>query len=204
MVDFDDIRKLATRPTRVVSLCLAGDLVEQIDQLERQLADAKPPVSLGDASPKRLIAEQIVALQDQMRESTVDFHLRALPSRKWSHLLVERPERKENEPAQEWEPRLFAWQAEVTSQTCVDPVMTAEQVGELVDELHFKAWAELSTACYLLNMGDVDIPNSEAASELIGTSEQTSRRQPQPESPTASSAARRPSPKRRTSTRTAG
>jgi hypothetical protein len=203
MANFDDVRKLATRPTRIVALCLAGELVEQLDRLERQLADAKPPVSLGDASPKRVIAEQILALQEEMREATVEFHLRALPSRQWGHLLVERPERKENEPAKEWEPRLFAWQAEVTARTCVDPEMTAEQVGELVDELHFRAWAVLSTACYTLNMGDVDIPNSEAASELIGTSEQTSRRQPTPESPTASSAVRRPSPRRRTSTRAA-
>ena len=47
------------------------------------------------------------------------------------------------------------------------------QVTELADLLHHKAWSKLVTACLALNHGEVDIPNSAAASELIGTSEQT-------------------------------
>lgn len=170
---FDDVKKLASRPTRIVSLCLAGELVEQIDDLERQLAQAQAPTSLGDASPKRTIAEAILALQDQMREAMVDFHLRALPAREWSVFFADRPERKENESAEDWEPRHFAWWSEMVSRTCVDPAMTAEQVGELVDLLHHRAWAQLSTHAYLLNMGEVDVPNSVAASELTRDSEQT-------------------------------
>jgi hypothetical protein len=139
MANFDDIKKLASRPSRVVSLCLAGELVEQIDDLERQLVEAGAATSLAEVSPKRAIAEQIVALQEQMRESTIDFHLRALPAREWSVFLADRPERKENEPASEWEPRIFGWQAEMVSRSCVDPVMGVEQVGELVDLLHGRA-----------------------------------------------------------------
>lgn len=173
---FDDIAKLATRPSRVVSLCLAGELVEQIDDLERQLAQAGEATSVSEVSPKRAIAEAIVALQEQMREATVDFHLKALPARAWSVLVADRPERiepKEGEPAEEWEPRIFAWQAELVSRTCVDPVMSVEQVGELVDLLHFRAWSQLYSQAYVLNMGEVDVPNSEAASELTRDSEQT-------------------------------
>lgn len=170
---FDDIKKLASRPTTTVPLCLAGELVEEHAQLERQLAEAPEPTSLGDRSPKRVIAEQILAVQEQMREATVDFHLRAWPSRDWAVFFADRPERKENESATDWEPRWFAWQAEMVSRTCVDPQMDAEQVGELVDLLHFRAWTELATKAYVLNMGEVDVPNSEAASELTRDSEQT-------------------------------
>jgi hypothetical protein len=173
MLDFDEVRKLATRPTSVVSLCLAGELVEQIDQLERQLAKAAPPTNIGETSPRRAIAEQIVSLQDQMREATVEFHLRALPRRQWGVLFADQPQRKEGESAEDWEPRWFAWQAKVISRTCVEPAMDADQVEELVDVLHYKAWATLWTKAYLLNMGEVDIPNSEAASELTRDSEQT-------------------------------
>lgn len=170
---FDDIKKLASRPTDTLPLCLAGELVEQHAQLERQLAAAKPAASVAEASPKRAIAERIVALEEEMREATVDFHLRAWPSREWSTFFAGQPQRGENESAEEWEPRWFAWQAEMVSRTCVDPEMDVEQVGELVDLLHFRAWTELATKAYVLNMGEVDVPNSEAASALIGTSEQT-------------------------------
>lgn len=170
---FDDIKKLATRPTEVVPLCLAGELVEEHARLERSLLEAKPPTSLEEVSPKRAIAEQILAVEEQMAEATVDFHLRALPSRQWGVLYADSPQRKEDEPAADWEPRLFAWQAEMVSRTCFEPAMTAEQVGELVDDLHFYSWTALERKAFILNMGSVNVPNSVAASELIGNSEQT-------------------------------
>jgi len=173
MTDFDAVKKRATLPTRTLPLCLAGELVDEIGRLEAQLADAKPPTNLGDVSPKRAIAEQIADLQEQMRESTVDFRLRALPTRKWSLFEASQPARKEGEPDETWEPRIFGWQAEMVSKVCIDPQMSSEQVGELADVLHQRSWVELATAAYVLNKGLVDIPNSDAASELIRDSEQT-------------------------------
>jgi hypothetical protein len=170
---FHDVTKLASRPTDTVSLCLAGELVEEHAQLERQLEDAPAATSVSEVSPKRVIAEQIVALQEQMKEATVEFHLRALPSRQWGVLFADQPQRKEGESAEDWEPRWFAWQAQMVSRTCLDPAMDAEQVGELVDLLHYRAWVELATKSYVLNMGEVDVPNSAAASELTRDSEQT-------------------------------
>jgi len=55
----------------------------------------------------------------------------------------------------------------------VDPEMDVEQVGELADLLHTSAWNKLVSNCLGLNMGSVDVPNSAAASELIGNSGQT-------------------------------
>jgi hypothetical protein len=170
---FDDVKKLASRPTDTVSLCLAGEMVEEIGRLEQQLADVPPPSNIAEPSPKQAIAERIVALQEGMRDATVDFHLQALPSRKWGALFADQPRREEGEAAEVWEPRWFAWQARIVSASCVDPVMDVDQVGELVDLLHFRAWIELYTKSYVLNMGEVDVPNSEAASELIRTSGQT-------------------------------
>jgi hypothetical protein len=173
VTSFDDVKKLASLPTEVVPLCLAGDLMHQIAELEAALADAPAPTSLGEASPKRLIAEAIVALQGQMHESTVDFALRAMPARKWSALWIGRPERGEKESEEDWGERMFGFYADMVSRCCTDPVMSAAQVEELAEELHGSAWSKLVNACMRLNGEAVDVPNSAAASELIGSSEQT-------------------------------
>jgi hypothetical protein len=171
--DFDELRKLASLPTLTVSLCLAGELSGEIAELERQLADAAAPTSIGEASPKRLIAARIAELTERMKESMVDFRLRALPSREWTMLWTSMPRREEQDSATQWSERIFPFYAELISRSCVDPAMTVEQAGELADILHGNSWQTLAGACLTLNMGEVDVPNSVAASELIGTSEQT-------------------------------
>ena len=173
MSNFDDIKKLAKLPTATVSLCLAGELVERIALLEQQLADAKPATNIGEASPKRVIAEQIAALQEEMRESTVDFHLRAMGARKWSKFWASMPTRGEKEPDEAWDERVFPFYADLVSRSVTDPVMSVAQVDELVELIHGGAWNRLANHCINLNMGAVDVPNSDAVSELIGNSEQT-------------------------------
>lgn len=176
--DFDEIKKLASLPTQIVPLCLAGELVAEITRLERQLERTPKPTSLGDSS-RRVIAEQILAVQEQMRESTVEFHLQAMGPRVWSRFWANQPTRKEpkgdqpGESDEEWEARAFPFYAELVARSCVDPPMSTEQVGELCDLLHTSAWNRLATACIRLNTDEVDVPNSVAASELIGNSEQT-------------------------------
>jgi len=170
--NFDDVKKLATLPTRTVPLCLAGELVEEIGQLELQLAEAKPAANLGDDT-RRVIAEQIMETQERMRESTVDFRLRAMGGRVWTKFWAAMPTREDKESDDSWAERIFPFYAQLVSRSCVDPVMDVEQVGELADLLHANAWNRLVSNCLNLNMGEVDVPNSVAASELIGNSEQT-------------------------------
>jgi hypothetical protein len=173
MTSFDDVLKRASMPSRVLPLCLAGEILEEIDELERQLESAPAPSNLGD-SAKREIAEAIVAAQERMRESTVEFHLRAMPVRGedgWTAFAVRQPDRAENETRGAFLARIFPWHAELVSRTCTDPVMSVEQVGELCDVLHGGAWNALVSACLGLNGGKLDIPNSEAASALTRDSE---------------------------------
>ena len=110
MTDFDAVKKLATLPTRTVSLCLAGELVDEIAQLEVQLAEVKPATNLGDVSPKRAILEAMEDIRARMREATVEFRLQALRARPWALFYAAMPTRKENEADEDWEPRNFAWQ----------------------------------------------------------------------------------------------
>jgi hypothetical protein len=172
MTDFDQVRKLASRATDVISLCLAGDLVEQLADLNRQLEAAPAPTNLGDTT-RRDLAERIVALQDQMRESTVDFRLRALPARQWDPLWAAVPDRIEGEAPEAYAERLFPYYTTIVSRTVVDPAMTPEQVADLVDDLSSGTWNRLARRCVRVNLGEVDVPNSEAASALIEDFEQT-------------------------------
>jgi hypothetical protein len=172
VTDFADIRKHATLPTRTVSLCLAGELAEEVGELERQFLELGPAENLGD-SRKRELAEEITAKRDEMREAGVDFRLRALPAREWSKLWAHFPTREEKETDDAFEARRWPFFAEMVSRTCADPEMSVEQVGELCDMVHASAWNALANACLNLNMGEVDIPNSVAASELTQDSTQT-------------------------------
>lgn len=171
--DFEAIKKKASLRTSVVSLCLAGEMVSEIAVLQREYEAAPKATNLGD-STRRELAERIAELQERMREATVDFHLRALPARVWTLFWASGPTRKENESAEDWDARSFPWYADMVSRTCIDPVMNVEQVGELVDLLHQSAWSELAVACMAVNTGGtIDVPNFDAASDLIPSSEQT-------------------------------
>jgi hypothetical protein len=172
VTDFADIRKRATLPTRTVSLCLAGELAEELVGLEQQFLQLGPAENLAD-SRKRELADEITAKREEMRDASVDFRLRALPAREWSKLWAHYPVKEEKEDGDAFEERAWPFYAEVVSRVCVDPQMSVEQVGELCDLIHSKAYNDLANACLALNSREIDIPNSVAASELTPTSEQT-------------------------------
>lgn len=172
MSSFDDLKKRATLPTRVVPLCLAGELVEQIAGLERQLAELKPATSL-EGSPRQGILEQIAAIQAEMRESTMDFKLRALGARAWGVFWARMPVRDKDELDEPWNERVFPFYLELISRSCVDPEMSPAQVDELADLLHSNAFNVLVSNCLALNMGALDVPNFDAVSELTRDSGQT-------------------------------
>lgn len=172
MTDFDAVAKLASLPTDTVPLCLAGELVGEVAQLERAYAEAGPATNLGE-SPRRALAEQIAELQERMRESVVDFHLRAMGARAWSRFWASLPVRVEGESDEDIAERTFPFYVKLLAKCCTDPVMSEAQVEELSDLLHGSAWTRLCSAAIAVNGGAVNIPNSEAVSASIGSSEPT-------------------------------
>lgn len=173
MTDLAGIKARATLPTRTVALCVAGELVEQRDALLAQLAAVKPATSLGDDGGRRALLEQIAALDEQMRDATVEFRLRALPARAWTEFWGRWPTRRENETAEAFAARRWPAYLEVLSRSCVEPALTVAEADELAEVLHGSAWSELISEAVAVNMGDVDIPNFDAASAPTGTSAQT-------------------------------
>jgi hypothetical protein len=171
-VNFDDVRKKTSLPTATVSLCLAGELVEHLEDLERQYAEAGAPENLGDDTKRRL-REQIEAKRAEMLDATVDFRLRSMPARQWGLFWANYPVRADGEEEPAYQERLFPFYAEMVSRTVVEPAMSVEEVGEFYDSVGMTTWNALANECMRLNNRKVDIPNSVAVSDLTGPSEQT-------------------------------
>lgn len=174
-MDFEAVKKLATRPVRTVPLYLDGETADEIEQLERRLEELPAPTSLGDSARQEL-AEQIVEAQNRMRESLVEFKLVAMPVRgpdSWTLFVARQPERAEKETDDAWQERIYPWYAEMVSRTVVEPAMSVEQVGELCDLLNNGSWMSLVNQCLDVNGRKLDVPNSEAASALTRNSGQT-------------------------------
>jgi hypothetical protein len=174
MTTFEQVMALATLPETRLPLCLDAKLQGELDVLLVQLGEAGPAASLGERSPASLIQERIDGVVQRMRDAEVTFVIRALSGREWTRLWLVRPERDKDEPAEAYGERLFPWYAQMLSKCCVEPAMTAEQVGLLVDKLHPSAWNALANACMEQNDVEVKVPNFAAVSEVTPNSQTTS------------------------------
>jgi hypothetical protein len=167
---FADVMARATPKQDTVSLCLAGHLVADLHDLQRQLAAApKVGASLAERSPSVALTEQIETLLEQMRASTVVFRLQRIHPKEWAPFYATMPVGKADDPTfiDEW----FAWTADLVARTCIEPVMTVDEVGQLVDTLNEAEWTELSDAAWRLNTGKVSVPFFAAASDQTQASE---------------------------------
>ena len=193
-VDFEALIRSSRRPERTVPICLRGDLQAEFEELDRQLDDelTKAPSSdkrLGSRPPGQATAEKILALREQMRESTVVFRLRALAPARWATLRAEHPPRK-GEDGKVEDADLIG----VNTESFFKPLVRESVIYPVLSD---KAWAmlygeddpsdddpdagnhglsdgqldSLAGAAWALNRLDVDIPFSRAASRVMASSE---------------------------------
>jgi len=160
---FDDFLAAASLPEWSVALCLAGHLVAEGDRVTAELAAVGPATSLGDRRRADL-QDQLVELQEQMRDATRTFRLRAMASKAWVRYYGGWPTRGEGEGSDAWQDRLWPVCIDLVSRICVDPVMTPGQVEQLAERLHSRAWNKLVSSCLGVNVGEVDVPNFVAGS----------------------------------------
>lgn len=158
--------RAAARPRTVpVTLYLAGDLVARIDSLERELAQhsAWTPDSMAAVDPRRVIAQEILDLQNQVRDQGVEFVFQPLLDSEWSALLLAHPPRHAEE----------AWNSdtllpELVARCCVDPVMTLEEYADLAEVLNQGQRDQLESAAWRAN-NEVAVPFSLAASAIAAS-----------------------------------
>lgn len=175
MTSFDEILADAKRPELPVHLCLRGDLVGQHRDLELRLQSAsRVAPNLKERSEASVLAEQIRDLEAQIAASKRTFWLRAMDPRDWSDFWAEKPERGKEEEEAAFKGRWYVWVCQLVSKCAFDPVMTPEQVDQLVPNLSGQQWDELSDTAYGLNAKGVVVPFSLAASVLTPSDEPSS------------------------------
>lgn len=191
MSDFASKMAGARPAERTVSICLRGDLVAQLEDLERQAELAtkgRKAASKEDAGPAAIVA-QIEALQEQMRESTEVFRLVALPPRQYRKLRAAHPPRRDDAGELDDHDLRLGFNRDTFPHALIEasttsPELTGEQWlellghseaaaaaleaegrdAEIVDsKLTYSQFMELANAAWRLNEGDVDIPFSRAA-----------------------------------------
>jgi len=176
-----------TRATKVVPLCVNLSLKAEHDRAVAALADAKNRAAQDarEASTEvREAAEAVQAIEQQMRDHTVNFTLQALPRKAWAEFCANRPPR----PGDEFDKALG-----LDVSALDDPIMASitgvqSRDGEpvefnpgtdwhpLADEMSTAQWNDFAQAVLALNNGVTSAPFSPAASLVIQRSEQTSKR----------------------------
>lgn len=170
----DAILAKAALPERTVPHCVRGDLVAEVERLERELAQAQTKdARLTGNTQAREIAERIEAVRAEMQDSVVEFTLRAMPKRAFQKFLVDHAPREDN--AQD---RLLGYNSETLTDDLVlaslaSPELTDEQWEKLCDCMTAAQWNEFVEAANALNMQGVSVPFSLSASRILRASDES-------------------------------
>lgn len=166
---------------RTVPICLRGDLVGQIEDLERQLADAEKSGSIGadsiESEPDTLrLAREIEDLRTEMQDSTYTFVLQALRTTEYRALKDKHPPRENDEGEVVAEDRVIdanydTFLEPLLRACCVDPVLDDETWAETEPKLSDNQYTQLLTLAYYANAGTVNVPFSRAASRHLQKSD---------------------------------
>ena len=190
MTDFASKMAGAQQAGRTVEICLRGDLIAELQELERQAmrARAEQSPSKEDTTAADLV-EQIRAKQEEMRAASEVFQLRALPPRRYRALREQHPPRRDDKgqvlPADAGIGfNLDTFPHALIPLCTVTPTLTDEKWRELLGDsdtsaaeleaqgkddqvadglITYSQFMDLVNACYVLNEGDVSVPFSPTA-----------------------------------------
>lgn len=158
------VRKLlqaASPAERVVPIILKAGIANQIDELEQQLIRIRSVNdSLSDSPEALQIAEQIEALIEEVKESTIRVTIRQLPRKRWSDLKAEYP------PS---DPRLYYYSPKIFNdavpESWVAPDISDDTRDGILETISDGQWNKLCDAVQVVN-GDVAVPFSELATRV--------------------------------------
>ena len=176
--DVKALIRQAKLPERTVQVCLRADLVAEMEQAERELAEAQREISgsLAAGSRVREIAERIEALRRDMLDHTVEFRLRAMPRPVWTAFLAEHPPRKTESGEVDERDKWIGVNTDtffpaLVRRSVVEPELDDDDWDALDQSLTSRQFDDLSDAAWSLNRREVDIPFSRAASRILQSSE---------------------------------
>ena len=176
-----------TRPTSTIRLCTDMGLAAQHETLTAALEAerAKPDSGMLVGNPEaKQLAEEITALEERMKASTVIVEHRALTRKRWVELMEAHPPRDENKDDEAFGVNVstFVDAAMAESIESVayasngEPVegFTGADWPEVADEISNAQWQAFAFDLFRLNNGVTTGPTSRAASLVMRSSEKNS------------------------------
>lgn len=157
----------AKLPERSVAICLRGDLVADINALERELAE----VLAQEAADRRMtgvkrskeLADAIEAKRAEMADATLDMRLRALKVSQWRDMVRKYPPAKDDKSGLGVDITAFMGEAIPASVVSPDD-MDADDWETFNDNVPPSEITRLMNLVWELNTQGVDIPKSRLAS----------------------------------------
>lgn len=167
MASIDDILGQMKLPERIYNLCVRADLRAEWEQAEKALAVAELEARdslAGMSAAGKALAKKLRELEAEMEQYAAPIRLRALTYRGLSDLLAAHPPREDkDEPSFNTD----TFGVGLLAACAVDPVMSEEQAGQLIDGLTHGQWDDLFNTLWSLNRSGVDIPKSRRASAAL-------------------------------------
>lgn len=176
MLDIDAALAAAALPETTVELCLRGDLVAQVDDLERQLRDLKTNTStMANLGAARKLAERIEEHRAAMVAASVVFTVRGLTRDAWTRLVAACPPRDGDATDRSLGYNQETFWPALLRASVITPALTGEQWDKLTGALSAGQYDQLVNACLQVSRRKVDVPFSFAASATLQSSDETSR-----------------------------
>lgn len=180
MTAFLDKVANAKLPVTTVPICLRGDLVAEIERLDRELiaASGGPSTGLEDGAHLRDLAERIETLRAEMAADDANhvFVLRAIPTREYRALKALHPPRLDDTGQVIAEDRITGANIDTIAEPllracCVDPVLDDATWRAVEPVLSDGQYDDLVNASLLVNQGTVSVPFSRAAFRVMRSTE---------------------------------
>jgi hypothetical protein len=165
MASIEDILAQATPRERTVKVCIRGDLAGEAERLQDELSKVSEdwePADLTDVHPGRELATALKEIKEQIRAAEVPFTLRYIGDKPYSDLMAAHPGKDDNEAFDsETFPRALV------AASCVDPVMSEEQVAQLFEKINQGEIKKLFDAAWDVHNSSEMVPFSLLASGLL-------------------------------------
>ncbi|MFF4600553.1 hypothetical protein [Amycolatopsis sp. NPDC001319] len=193
-VDIDTMLAGAKLPEEIVPLCLRPDLRDRWQDLNNQLMTTRTGRNtMAPTTGEKELAQKIKALEAEIAENTMTVLMRGLRHEPWAKLVAEHPPRMDKPGDQQSGFNVDTFIPALVRAQIVEPELSEAQFDKLVDVITQAQWDDLANAAYSLGRGDRNRPVfSQAASQLIPDSGDTSRQQPGSGSPRRASKAKSP------------
>jgi hypothetical protein len=172
MVKLSEVNAEARPFTASVWLCLRGDLVRELEQLERDLAAARrADEETNEPNKAPAIARRIRDIEAEMRNSETEFTFQAIGKSAWRDLLAEHPPSKEQKDLGfSHDPETFAVAA--MARSLIDPYPgegeeAEAEVQALVEKLTTLQLGKLWTTCMSANVDGGNAPGESLAASAV-------------------------------------